>query len=306
MTYLLHILIMVGIYVILAISLNLISGYAGLLSISHAAFYGIGAYAAALLALNVHTNFIVNMALGMIVAGIIGVLVAWPALRIHDDYFVIASFGFQIIIFSVMNNWIGLTRGPLGLPGIPQPELLGHRIDSHWEYLALVWLFAFFTFIVCRRLVDSPYGRVLKAIREDEVFAVSLGKNIAYFKLTVFAIGAALAAVAGALYACYITFIDPTSFTVAESIFIISIVIIGGLGNLWGSVLGAVILITLPELLRFLGISQSYVANIRQILYGSMLVLMMFVRPQGLIGEYALGQMKARKPRDAATEGGDT
>jgi len=303
MTYLLHILIMVGIYVILAISLNLISGYAGLLSISHAAFYGIGAYAAALLALNVHTNFVVNLALGMVIAGIIGVLVAWPALRIHDDYFVIASFGFQIIIFSVMNNWIGLTRGPLGLPGIPQPELLGHRIDSHWEYLALVWLLAFFTFIACRRLVTSPYGRVLKAIREDEVFAVSLGKNIAYFKLTVFAIGASLAAVAGALYACYITFIDPTSFTVAESIFIISIVIIGGLGNLWGSVLGAAILIALPELLRFLGISQSYVANIRQILYGSMLVLMMFVRPQGLIGEYALGRMKAGKAKDAAAKG---
>jgi branched-chain amino acid transport system permease protein len=292
LTYILHILIIVGIYTILAVSLNLIAGYTGLLSMSHAAFYGIGAYVAALLALNVHTNFILNIACGMIVAAVVGVLVAWPALRIHDDYFVIASFGFQVIIFSVMNNWVELTRGPLGLPGIPQPELFGLKIDTHWEVLALVWFFSALTFLVSYRLVNSPYGRVLKAIREDEVFALSLGKNIAYFKLTVFAVGASLAAIAGALYAYYITFIDPTSFTITESIFIISIVIIGGLGNLWGAVLGAVILVALPELLRFIGISQTYVANIRQMLYGALLVAMMFLRPQGLLGEYAFGRAK--------------
>ena len=186
----------------------------------------------------------------------------------------------------------GLTRGPLGLPGIPQPEIFGSKVNSHWEFLILVWLFAVITFLICYRLVNSPYGRVLKAIREDEIFAMSLGKNVAYFKLTVFAIGASLAAIAGALYAYYITFIDPTSFTVAESIFLVSIVIIGGLGNLWGAVLGAVILIALPELLRFIGISQTYVANIRQILYGTLLILMMFFRPQGIIGEYTFGRVK--------------
>ncbi|MCH7472263.1 branched-chain amino acid ABC transporter permease [bacterium] len=292
MTYLLHILIILGIYVILAVSLNLIAGYAGMLSISHAAFYGIGAYCAALLALNLHTNFAVNIICGMLIAAVVGVIVAWPGLRVHDDYFVVASFGFQVIIFSVMNNWVGLTRGPLGLPGIPQPEIFGWLINTHWEFLALVWLLAFLTFLVCYRLVRSPYGRVLKAIREDEIFAQSLGKNVTYFKLSVFAIGASLAAIAGAMYAYYITFIDPTSFTIAESIFLISIVIIGGLGNLWGAVVGACILIILPELLRFIGISQTYVANIRQIIYGLLLVLMMFFRPQGIIGEYNLGQQQ--------------
>ena len=292
MTYLLHILIILGIYVILAVSLNLIAGYAGMLSISHAAFYGIGAYCAALLALNLHTNFAVNIICGMLIAAVVGVIVAWPGLRVHDDYFVVASFGFQVIIFSVMNNWVGLTRGPLGLPGIPQPEIFGWLINTHWEFLALVWLLAFLTFLVCYRLVRSPYGRVLKAIREDEIFAQSLGKNVTYFKLSVFAIGASLAAIAGAMYAYYITFIDPTSFTIAESIFLISIVIIGGLGNLWGAVVGACILIILPELLRFIGISQTYVANIRQIIYGLLLVLMMFFRPQGIIGEYTLGQQQ--------------
>lgn len=301
MTYLLHIAVILGIYVILALSLNLIAGYAGLLSIAHAAFYGIGAYCAALLALNVHTNWLLNLACGILIAAAIGVIVAWPALRVHDDYFVVASFGFQVIIFSVMNNWVGLTRGPLGLPGIPQPELFGGRINTHWEFIALVWLLALLTFLVCRRLVVSPYGRVLKAVREDELFAQSLGKPVTYYKLSVFAIGAGLGAVAGACYAWYITFIDPTSFTITESIFLISIVIIGGLGNLWGAVLGAVILVVLPELLRFIGISQTYVANIRQIIYGLLLVVMMFVRPQGILGEYALG----RQPRAFAAAGDD-
>lgn len=304
MTYLLHILIIVGIYVILATSLNLIAGYAGRLSISHAAFYGIGAYVAALLALNVHSNFILNIALGMVIAGVVGVLVGWPALRIHDDYFVVASFGFQVIIFSVMNNWIGLTRGPEGLPGIPRPELFGYTVNSHWGYLALVWFFALIVFLVCYRLVNSPYGRVLKAIREDEIFAIAQGNNVAYFKLTVFAIGAALAAIGGALYAYYITFIDPSSFTITESIFLISIVVIGGLGNLWGAVIGAFILVLLPELLRFIGISQSFVANIRQIVYGTLLVIMMFYRPQGIIGEYTFGREKCASLAEPDTGAG--
>lgn len=221
---------------------------------------------------------------------------AGPALRVHGDYFVIASFGFQVILFSVLNNWVGLTRGPLGLPGIPQPQFGALRIETHGEFLALVWVLALLTFLICRRLVQSPYGRVLKAIREDEVFAQSLGKNVAYFKLSVFAVGAGLAAVAGALYAVYITFIDPTSFTISESIFLISIVIIGGLGNLWGAVLGAAILVVLPELLRFIGISQTYVANIRQMIYGTLLVVMMFLRPQGILGEYALGRLPEAFP----------
>lgn len=213
--------------------------------------------------------------------------------RIH-----IASYGFQVIIFSVMNNWIGLTRGPLGLPGIPQPELFGGTINTHWEFIALTWLLALATFLICRRIVHSPYGRVLRAIRDDEVFAQAQGKQVAYYKLTVFAVGAGLAAIAGCCYAWYITFIDPTSFTIAESIFLVSIVIIGGLGNLWGAVVGAAILVVLPELLRFIGISQTYVANIRQIIYGALLVVMMFVRPQGIIGDPALGRQAAIAPHD--------
>ena len=287
MEYLLHIFILIGIYVILSISLNLIAGYTGILSIAHAAFYGVGAYVAALMALKLGTPFLANVVCAVVLAGLFGALVGVPSLRIRDDYFVIATFAFQIITFSVLNNWVSFTSGPMGLPGIPQPSVFGLKISSHWQFLILVGVFAVLVFLVARRIVESPFGRVLKAIREDEVFALAAGKNGAAYKVLVFVIGAAMAAVAGTLYATYITFIDPTSFTVMESIFIISIVIIGGAGNLWGSVLGAAVLVILPEALRFIGLPSSVAANVRQIIYGGLLVAFMMWRPQGFLGEYA-------------------
>jgi branched-chain amino acid transport system permease protein len=147
-------------------------------------------------------------------------------------------------------------------------------------------MLAVLSFWLLCRLVRAPFGRVLRAIREDEVFTQSLGKSVTGFKVKAFVIGAALAAVAGSLYAIYITFIDPTSFTVQESIFMLAIVIVGGAGNLWGSVIGAVVLVSLPELLRFVGLPSAIAANVRQILYGGLLVVMMLWRPQGLLGEY--------------------
>jgi branched-chain amino acid transport system permease protein len=284
--YLLHILILIGIYVILSISLNLIAGFAGLLSIAHAAFYGVGAYVAALLALKLNSPFLLNIVCAIILSGFLGALVGIPSLRIHDDYFAIATFAFQVITFSVMNNWVSFTGGPMGLPGIPQPVIFGWRISSHMEFLVLVALLCVAALWISHKIVRSPFGRALKAIREDEVFARAMGKNVAHYKVLIFVIGSGMASVAGVVYAHYITFIDPTSFTVMESIFIISIVIIGGAGNLWGSVLAAAVLIVLPEALRFLGMPSSIAANMRQIVYGVLLVICMLFRPQGFIGEY--------------------
>ena len=287
MEYLLHILILIGIYTILSVSLNLIAGYTGLLSIAHAAFYGMGAYVAALMALNLHSPFLVNIGCAVILSSLLGALVGIPSLRIRDDYFVIATFAFQVITFSVLNNWVSFTGGPMGLPGIPQPTILGVTISSNFRFLLLVCFFCALILWITRRIVQSPFGRVLKATREDEIFAQAAGKNVAAYKVLVFMIGAGMAAVAGVLYAYYISFIDPTSFTVMESIFIISIVIIGGAGSMWGPVLGAVVLVVLPELLRFVGLPSAMAANIRQIIYGGLLVAMMMWRPQGLLGEYA-------------------
>ena len=286
MEYLLHIFILIGIYVILAESLNLIVGYTGLLSIAHAAFYGVGAYVAALMALKVGSPFLINIICAVIISGLLGGLVGIPSLRIKDHYFVIATFAFQVIAFSILNNWVSFTGGPMGLPGIPQPVIFGWVISSHLEFLLLVAVFATLVFWVCHCIIKSPFGRVLMAIREDEVFALAAGKNVALYKVSVFAIGSGMAAIAGALYAHYISFIDPTSFTVMESIFIISIVIIGGAGSLWGPVVGAVLLVLLPEVLRFVGMPSSIAANMRQILYGGLLVAFMMWRPQGLVGKY--------------------
>ena len=287
MEYLLHILILIGIYAILSVSLNLIAGYTGLLSIAHAAFYGVGAYVAALMALNLHSPFLANIICAVILSGLLGALVGIPSLRIRDDYFVIATFAFQVITFSIMNNWVSFTGGPMGLPGIPQPTIFGWQINSHYEFLFLIFLLCIITLWISHKIVTSPFGRVLKSIREDEVFAQAMGKNVGSYKVLIFVIGAGMASVAGVMYAYYISFIDPTSFTIMESIFIISIVIIGGAGNIWGSVLGAAVLVILPEALRFLGMPSSIAANMRQIIYGALLVIFMLFRPQGFIGEYS-------------------
>ncbi len=287
MEYLLHILILIGIYILLSVSLNLIVGYAGLLSIAHAAFYGVGAYVAALLALKLNSPFLANIVCAILLTGMLGVLVGVPSLRIKDDYFAIATFAFQIITFSIMNNWVSLTNGPMGLPGIPTPVILGWQVNSHTDFLILIFLLCFIIVSFSLILGHSPFGRILKSIREDEIFTQALGKNIAFCKVAIFVIGAGMASVAGVIYAYYISFIDPTSFTVMESIFIISIVIIGGAGNIWGSILGAAFLVILPEALRFLGMPSAIAANMRQIFYGVLLVLCMLYCPQGFLGEYS-------------------
>lgn len=294
MTYLLHILILIGIYIILSVSLNLLAGYTGILSIAHAAFYGVGAYVAALMALKLHSPFLLNLFLAVAASSALGAFVGIPSLRIKDDYFIIATFAFQVITFSILNNWVSFTSGPMGLPGIPQPVILGLKISSHFEFLILIAVFCAVTLWFSGRIVHSPFGRVLRAIREDEVFTQSLGKNVASFKIQVFMIGAGLAAISGVMYATYISYIDPTSFTVMESIFIISIVIIGGAGRIWGSVLGAAVLVALPELLRFIGLPNSVAANIRQILYGGLLVVFMLWRPKGFIGAYSFSKNQNR------------
>ena len=286
MNFIFHILILVGFYSVLGMSLNLLAGYSGLLSICHAAFYGLGAYITALFALKLDQPWLVTLSASAVICGVSAWAIGKLALRFWGDLFVIATFAFQVIIFGLMLNWTDLTQGPMGLPGIHRPSLFGWKIDDTWEHLILATVFAMGAFAFLQRLVNSPYGRCLKGIREDEVYMASIGKNTAGLKTSAFIVGAVLAGICGNLYAGYVTFIDPTSFTVSESIFILAIVIIGGAGNQWGPVIGASVLVLLPELLRFLGLPGTIAANIRQILYGTLLVAFMMWRPKGLLGEY--------------------
>lgn len=289
MNYLLHILVISGIYVILALSLNLIVGYTGLFAIGHIAFACVGAYTSALLALQVGISPWLGLPIGAVVAGLLGFVIGYPSLRLKGDYLALATFGLGLIVYAVAKNWVGLTRGPMGLPGIPRFNLFGWQVSEVWAYLILVTVFVLITVFVINRIVKAPIGRVLRAIRDDEIAAQALGKDTQSHKLMVFVIGAFFAGIAGVLYAHYITFIDPSSFTVMESITVLLMVIFGGMASVPGSILGAVILVMLPEALRFLGLPSSVAAQARQMLYGALLVVLMIWRPRGLLGKYRLG-----------------
>jgi len=286
MNYLWHILVMINIYSILALSLNLVAGYGGLLSLCHAAFYGVGAYATTLLMMKAGWGFFPALFAAVLLTTLLSLIVAVPSLRLKGDYFVLATLGFQIIIFVILYNWVSLTRGPYGIPGIPIPQLAGITVNSVFRYFLFSGVLAGLCGWLLWMLKASPFGRVLKAVREDEIAAAALGKNVPLLKVTAFALAAAFAAVPGALFAGYMRYIDTTSFTLMESVFILSVIIIGGAGNFIGPVVGAVFMVLLPEALRFLHIPDAVAANMRQIIYGLLLIVLMRYRPQGLLGEY--------------------
>lgn len=288
MEYLIHLAILVGIYAMLGISLNLVVGFTGLLSVTQAAFYGIGGYATAILLTGFGMNFFLSVIAGVLITIVLSLIIGFVLSRFRGDFFALGSFGFNIIIYSVLLNWQTLTRGPLGIPGISRPSLFGYVFSENLSFLVLVIVFAAVTYLLAHFVTNSSFGRVLKAIREDEEAAAVFGYNTLVYKLTIFVVSAAIASVAGSLFASYITFIDPSTFVLNESIFILSIIILGGLASLRGSVLGAIILILLPEILRFVGFPSDIAAQMRQFVYGLLLVILMMYRPQGLVGEYKL------------------
>jgi len=277
---------MINIYSILALSLNLLVGYTGLLSICHAAFYGIGAYISTLLIMNLHFGFIPSLLLSIIGAILISLIISISSLKLKGDYFVLATLGFQIVVFTILYNWVNLTRGPYGIAGIQRPKIFGFEINSLFSYFLFSCIIALICAVLIYLIGYSPFGRILKAIREDEISVLSLGKNIMRFKILAFAISAAFASIPGVLFAAYMSYIDPTSFTLGESIFILSIIIIGGTGNLSGPIIGTVLMIFLPEILRFLAIPDAVAANMRQVIYGLLIIIIMRYKPQGLLGEY--------------------
>jgi branched-chain amino acid transport system permease protein len=286
MNYLLHILVMISIYLVLALSLNMVVGFTGLMSLAHAAFYGIGAYVSTLSLLKLGVGFFPAMLLGVVAAVILSFTISIPSLRLRGDYFVLASMGLQIIAFAILYNWTGVTRGPYGIPGIPRPVVFGFQLTTIAQFLVLSAVIAGLCVWLLYLIGNSPFGRTLRAIREDEMAAAALGKDIPRFKITAFAISAGFAAVSGALYAGYMRYIDPTSFVLMESVFILSIIVIGGTGNIIGPVIGTVLMILLPEFLRFVKMPDAVAANMRQVIYGLLIILIMRFRPQGIRGEY--------------------
>jgi branched-chain amino acid transport system permease protein len=281
-----NLVILGSIFSILSVSLNLSMGYTGIMNLAHAAFFAIGAYCSALLVLGIGMPFWVAILAAGLFAALCGYLVSVPARRLRGDYLALGTLGFAFIVEAVLKNWTDLTRGPLGIPGITKPELFGFVFSSLEAYLLLTLAFLAITVFVVHRIVNSPFGRVLKSIREDEIAAKTLGKDTVRYKSLALAISAFFAGVAGSLYAHYITFIDPTSFSFPVLILLLSMVIIGGTASIRGSLVGAFLLILLPEPLRFIGLPSNLVGAGRQMIYAVLLLVILLKKPSGIVGEY--------------------
>jgi branched-chain amino acid transport system permease protein len=288
MQYFIHIIILALIYSVFAMSLNLELGYTGLYNFGHVAFFGIGAYVSALLSL---AGFPVSLAMpvAMFAAGLAGAMLAVPALRLSGDYFGIATLVFAEMFRLICLNERWLTKGPMGLPGIPRPAWIAPGVAGMPAYLLFSFLAALGVFLLILRLTRSPFGRALKVVREDEYVAQAFGKNVLKLKIKSVTVGSGLAGLAGAMWAHYISYISPADFTMTETILVLLCVVLGGRGTNWGPVIGAFAVIFFGEVVRFLPIPlefRRFVAPLQGMVYGALLVLFMLRMPRGIIAEH--------------------
>ena len=283
--YVLHVLILVTIYAILALSLNIIVGFAGLVSLGHAAFFGIGAYISGLLMIK-GLGFGAAFLLAGIITAILGLFLALPALRVKDDYLAIVTLGFGIIVGLVFLN-LEITGGPDGLVGIPSVTLWGKPLYSKTGFLALTMGVLGMMIASVYTLKQSRIGRAWAAIRDNDVTAMFMGINIYAYKTLAFVTSAFWAGLAGSIYAHYTAYINPHTFSLHTSIMILAMVVLGGIGSITGSLLGAALLVLLPEVLRPL-------ADYQDIFYGALLVAMMVFRPQGIMGRVKITEIFGR------------
>lgn len=288
--YVLHIAILVLLYMILALGLNIVPGFNGLLDLGYVGFYGIGAYTSGLLTYHLGLSFWVIIPLAFINGAIWGILLGAPTLRLTGDYFAIVTFGFSELVVLFLTNEIWLTRGPLGLPGIdvvsidltlfggPKWEFIG---ELPYYYLAIVMVLV--TVFVMYRIQDSRLGRAWFAIRDDEVAAVSCGINLLVYKVIAFAISAAFGAVGGSFFARWMTFLSPDMFKFWESFLILCMIVLGGMGNIWGVMIGALVLVSMSEVLREILPLLGLPVQSRFLAFGLIMVLMMRYRPAGIM-----------------------
>lgn len=275
--YIVTIFTFVAIYISLALSLNILTGYAGQISLGHAAFLGIGAYTSAVLAVRYELPFWVDFLAAIVITGIIGTILGLPSLRVRHDFLVLATMGINFVVVSVF-KYVDFFGGAMGLVNIPAPTILGLTFRGGAPYLILTAIYALLTLAVCWYLSKTWSGLAFHAIRNDEDAAASVGVGPARYKIYAFGISAALAGGAGSLYAHFLGSVFPDNFVFVESIGMLSMVIFGGIGTLRGPIIGAIFLRLMPELFRFI---QDY----RFTLYGALLVLMMLFQPMGLLGK---------------------
>jgi len=281
--YVLHMIVMILIYIPLAMAQNLITGFTGMLTMGNAAFYGLGAYTSALLVMNFDVPWPLAFLAAGLVAAFFGVVVGFPCLRVGSDYLTLMTIGFGAIFLAVATNWVEVTRGSMGIPGVPAPSIGPFIVNTLPRYYYVYLLVAAACYFFMYRLTHSRIGRAFIAIREDEIAASTMGINLAYYKVLAFVLGALWAGFAGSMLAHFLNFVGPQSFTLDESLLHVQIAILGGFGSLAGSVIGAAIMVSLPQI--FQDIYQY-----RVLLNGLLLLALMAWRPQGIMGTSAMGK----------------
>jgi len=274
--YLMNVLVFVGIHTMLAIALNLLLGYAGQISLGHAGFFGLGAYLSGILTATYSWNPWLAMSLAAVVVGGLAFLIGFPILKLKGHYLAMATLGMGIIMYITFNETIGLTGGPSGLSGIPNISIGSITFDSDKKNFYLIWSFTLGMILLTQNLANSRIGRALRAVHDSEVAAQVLGINARLLKVQIFALSAVISSIAGTLYAHTMTFISPASFGFNFSVELLTMVVIGGLGSIYGSFLGAALLTLLPEFLRA---AQDYDI----IIYGALLMMMVMFMPRGLV-----------------------
>jgi branched-chain amino acid transport system permease protein len=275
MDYFISLAVFAGIWVVLALSLNILMGYAGQVSLGQAAFFGIGAYTSGILALKFDQPFVVGFFAAIVLTGLVGAFLGLPSLRVRHDFLVLATMGVNFVVVAIF-KYVDFFGGALGLIDIPTPRFFG--ITNEVPYLILVWLYVGVAILVSWYLSKTWTGLALNTVRINEEAAAAVGVSVPRFKIYAFIISAALAGGAGSLYAHYLKSLFPDNFYFVESIVILSMVVVGGVGTLRGPILGAIVLRALPELLRDL---HDY----RFAMYGGLIVLMMLFQPMGLLGD---------------------
>ncbi len=300
--YTLKLLTIVGINTILALGLNMLMGYAGQISLGHAAFYGLGAYTSAVLTVHYHWSPWSALPAALLLTAFVAYVVGRPTLKLSGYYLGMGTLGFGIIVNIAFREWSSFTGGASGLTGIPPLEVGSLSLQGGRSYFYLVWLVVFVAFVVCERLVDSRMGRALRAIHDSEKAAAAMGVDTSRIKVSIFVMSAVMAAVAGFLYAHLISFISPGSFDFMTSIRLVTMVVIGGMASIWGSLLGAFLLTLLPE---WLHVFADYEITI----YGFILMTVMIFLPQGLTrgifdiyerSKHGYGDNKSHKPASKA------
>lgn len=286
MDYLLHILILSSIYSLAVLGQNYASGYTGLISLNHGAFMGIGAYASAILLVTVGYSFPVAFILAGLITALVAFLLSFPLLKLRDDAFVLVSFGFAFIAFNVFLNWVSLTNGALGIKRIPYPVIADASSNPKIVYFLIILSVLLICLFVLNKILNSSYGVIIRATRENQKVTQIAGHNTDSYRRSVFVVSGLITGFAGAFLASFISAIDPTLFGYHLSVLLLIMAIFGGLASLRGAVVGATILILVPEALRFIGLPSDILAESQQIIYGLILIILMFWRPVGIFGKY--------------------